>query len=97
MSKQETKTVYWCKNVGKHPYELVAFDDMGDLAPDSYITLGKGEAKFDVSMTDIDVLAATIAGLEKQREKIQAEAYVEVAEINNRIQSLLSITHKAEA
>jgi hypothetical protein len=96
MSKQITKTIYWIRNV-ERDYESFDEADFGELIPESYITIGKCQAVFEMTKTDEEILALRVAGLESQKDKVRAVAQATLSDLDNKIQSLLSITHQAEA
>jgi hypothetical protein len=94
--KKATATVYYLKNL-KYGYETVAISDRSDNAPGEYLVLASKEVTFEFTLTDADLTAAAIAGCEKEITKIRAESQAKIQVVQDRIQSLLSITHQAEA
>jgi len=96
MSNQVTKPVFLYKHV-RYDFEAVRLSDLSPPEIDSeYILLGKGDAVFEMTITEAEVVAASIETLKKQITGIRADAQTKVEEVEERIQSMLSITHMAE-
>jgi hypothetical protein len=93
-SPKKEVTIYKYKSV-KYGYVDCSFNDFtGD---DDYIVIATAEAVFVDAKTPAEIVAAEVESLKKQETAIRAEAHAQVKAIQDKIQSLLSITHQAEA
>jgi len=95
MSKQITKTVYLMKRISSGDESCSIWNWADGDSPD-YILLAKQEVVFNVEVTDAEIVAAQVAGLEKEITKVRLESHARVTALQDCIQSLLSITHQPE-
>jgi hypothetical protein len=88
LPKTITQTMFICMS----PYsELPKIVD-ADMSDCDWATLGTVEVTVDVPQ--VDPVEKMIEGLEKKAARIEADAYVEVAKVKEKIKQLLSIEHK---
>ena len=72
--------------------ETVSTSDLSQGWPD-YILLSTQEVEFTVEKTDADLVREQIEGLEKTKTNVRADAQREIMRLDEKIQSLLAITH----
>jgi hypothetical protein len=92
---KQTITVYFHKRIDDGREMVTRWESWGE--PGEYVLLAKQDVTFDLLMTEAEMTALAVAGLETQITKTRADAQAKVQMLQDRIQSLLSITHQAEA
>jgi hypothetical protein len=94
MSKQETKTmdVFLHKSVQYGSESIMKQEDMTEFG---YVLLGKGTTT--ITMLDhSEVVAKEVESLKAAKQLMNADHQVKLEKIDEKIQSLLAISHEGE-
>ena len=90
MNSTVKKDVWLCRD--SYGGDTVFSFNPVDAGIDGYVVAGKGTATITL-MDHADVVNAQIEALEKAKQLAQAECQQKLAKIDEKIQSLLAITH----
>lgn len=93
MANKKTMKVYLYRRTEGDSVTCSEYEFDQSRPDKSYILIGSGECTFDLLPEDEQV-KAVVASLELAKESIRAELQSEINRIDQKIQSLLAITHQ---
>lgn len=94
LPKEFKGTIYFYWNTKYEFFHISAHDLSSD---GEYLFMGEiNDVSVDFSVTHEDAVKQIVAGLQKEKTNIQAKAQSELNKIDEKINSLLAITHQVE-
>jgi hypothetical protein len=92
--KTQTHKAYLYFDTRSGEHQIYACAGMDETFPEEYVFLAAQDVEFQIEKTDAELTQAQIDRLNEAKQNILAETEMKAAAIDQKIQSLLAITHE---